>query len=89
MIIKISRTNDTWYTVLGKVSDLNDYVNEYDEALICCLMFQEKATSIKSARLQENHIELYLQLRKLFLEANVNQIKEVSIIDLLEEMRFS
>ena len=22
--------------VLGKVSDLNDYVNEYDEALICC-----------------------------------------------------
>jgi len=72
--------------VLGKVSDLNDYVNVYDEALICCPNIPRKKlyriidickTAGKPYRTLPSIEEVVSG------KLSVNQLKEVSIIDLL------
>ena len=72
--------------VLGKISDLDDYANYYDEALICCPEVPRKELY--------NIIEICKNAGKPFRilpsveevvsgKLSVNQLKEVSIIDLL------
>ena len=72
--------------VLGKVSDLNDFLNDFDEILICCpnaprkKIFQliEKCKSIgKSYRILPSPDEM------LSGKLSLNELKEVSILDLL------
>lgn len=72
--------------VLGKVSDLNDYVNEYDEALICCPNIPRKKLYriIEICKIAGKPYRTIPSIDEVVSgKLTVNQIKEVSIIDLL------
>ncbi len=72
--------------VLGKVSDLNDYVNEYDEALICCPNVPRKQLHriIEICKTAGKPYRTIPSIEEVVSgKLTLNQIKEVSIIDLL------
>ena len=72
--------------VLGRVSDLSDFITEYDEALICCpnAPRSEIYNIIEICKDAGKPFKTLPSLNELVAgKLSINQLKEVSIIDLL------
>ena len=72
--------------VFGKVSDLSDYVNRYDEALICCPNAPRKDLYriIEICKIAGKPFRTLPSVDEVVSgKLSVNQLREVSIIDLL------
>jgi len=72
--------------VLGKISDLNDFLSEYDEALICCPNSPRKDLfDIFEICKKSNKPFRTLPSPNKILSGNLglNELKEVSILDLI------
>jgi len=72
--------------VLGKISDLSDYMNKYDEALICCpnLPRKELYRIIEICKDAGKPFRTLPSVEEVVSgKLSINQLKEVSILDLL------